>query len=112
MALISLEDALARMLAGVTALPTEDVAIGEAHGRTGNLIEAKSCLAQARDMIRTGGERWYEPECWRVAQIGSAARSPARPGDPARSRSLRFWLDRLVDRERPTHYRVCRATRG
>ena len=53
-----------------------------------------------------------EPECWRVTQIGLATRSPARPGDPARSRSLRFWLDRLVDRERPTHYRVCRATRG
>jgi hypothetical protein len=52
-----------------------------------------------------------EPECWRVAQIGPASCSPARPGDPARSRSLRFWRDRLVDRERPTRYRVCPATR-
>jgi class 3 adenylate cyclase len=47
-------------------MPTYLCWLGEAHGRTGNLIEAKSCLAQARDMIRTGGERWYEPECWRI----------------------------------------------
>ena len=33
MALASVEDALSRMLAGVTALPAEDAAIGEAHGR-------------------------------------------------------------------------------
>jgi hypothetical protein len=52
-----------------------------------------------------------EPECWRVAQIGSISRAPARPRDPAHSRSLRFWLDRLVDREPPTHYRVWPATR-
>src|SRR5260370_38447451 len=52
------------------------------------------------------------PECWRVAQIGSASRSPARPRDPAHSRSLRFWLDRLGRPAPPTPYRISPVIRG
>lgn len=65
MALISLEDALASMLAGMTALPTEDVAIGEAHGRT--LAED---LAAKRD----------QPPRDVSAMDGYAARSADLPG--------------------------------
>ncbi|MGP0093096.1 MAG: ATP-binding protein [Xanthobacteraceae bacterium] len=47
-------------------MPTYLCWLGEAYSRAGDLVEAKPCLAQARDMIGSGGERWYEPECWRI----------------------------------------------
>jgi len=62
---------------------------------------------------RTG----LEPQRWRVSQI-DAATAPPRAGsvcqseDPVSSPVLRFWLDRLVDRQRPTPYRIGRATQG
>jgi hypothetical protein len=57
-----------------------------------------------------------EPDCWRVTQIGVSAATCGREGsrrrDPASSRALRLWLDRLVDLERPTPYRICGCREG
>jgi hypothetical protein len=52
-----------------------------------------------------------ERDYWRIAQTGVPARagghSASRGRDPAHSHVLQLWLDRLVDLERPTHYRIC-----
>lgn len=61
------------------------------------------------------GRARREAECWRVAQIGAPVphgRAVARLRDPARSRVLRLWLDRLSEIERATPYRARRAARG
>lgn len=56
-----------------------------------------------------------ETECWRVTQIDASdpaprRRSASRRRDPARSRVLRFWLDRLSELDRPApFYRISRV---
>jgi hypothetical protein len=56
------------------------------------------------------GARRHEPECWQVRRLGGPApRQRPRLNDPARSRALRFWLDRLRDRRRPSPYQICPA---
>jgi predicted ATPase len=57
-------------------LPTYLCWLTEAHLRAGNLQEAKSCLAQARDFSRRGGNSWYEVECLRLEGRLAAAAAP------------------------------------
>jgi hypothetical protein len=54
--------------------------------------------------------RRHEPECWRVMRIGVPVPSPAvhHRRDPANSRALPRWLDRLAERGRPSPYRIAR----
>jgi predicted ATPase/class 3 adenylate cyclase len=40
--------------------------LAEAHGKAGQLREATSVLAEAQSVIDRGGERWWEPELYRV----------------------------------------------
>lgn len=56
----------------------------------------------------------HEPECWRVTRIGTPAPSaPSRPRrEPANSRALPRWLDRLTDRQRPSPYRISPVTQA
>src|ERR1700694_1290692 len=65
MALIAVEDALARMLAGIKTLPAEKISIADAHGRV--LAED---LAAKRD----------QPPLDVAAMAGYAARSADLPG--------------------------------
>jgi hypothetical protein len=52
-----------------------------------------------------------EPACWRVARIVPAvrARTAADPVDPAWSRELLRWRDRLAGDPRPSPYRIARV---
>ena len=55
-------------------LPTYLCWLTEAHLRAANLQDAKSCLAQARDFSRRGGNSWYEVECLRLeGRLAAAA---------------------------------------
>ena len=55
-------------------LPTYLCWLTEAHLRAANLQEAKSCLAQAHDFSRRGGNSWYEVECLRLeGRLAAAA---------------------------------------
>ena len=47
-----------------------------------------------------------EPECWEVRQIGEPQ---PRRRNPALSRAVGFWFNRLRDRKRPTPYQICLA---
>jgi hypothetical protein len=53
-----------------------------------------------------------EAECWRVARISAPIPSvPARSRrEPANSRALPRWLDRLADCDRPSPYRITPVT--
>lgn len=51
----------------ISWLPAYLCWIADAHIQAGAPGEARTVLAQAKDIIARGGETWYEPECWRLS---------------------------------------------
>jgi hypothetical protein len=50
-----------------------------------------------------------EPECWRITQIGAPAPGAVSAREPAASRILARWRNRLSERKGPSPYQVCLA---
>ena len=72
-------------------LPTYLCWLTEAHLRAANLQDAKSCLAQARDFSRRGGNSWYEVECLRLEGRLAARLRKATPQRQPSGASSRRW---------------------
>jgi hypothetical protein len=66
------------------------------------------------ELSRGLGRLGYRParaeiDCWRVTQVSPPSEDGSSRRNPAASRALLAWLNRLRDRKRPTPYQICLA---